>query len=156
MVSGEPAPADQRPATETERKATQSLRVLRCHRKWDGIVAFPPRSRASLAEVALPPQLSSLAELERVPPSSTALPAGPRMHRSARSEPVIRGTVCANARTYGSVGALGRQRPRATRSEGTKRELPRRVCVRHIVPIPAPTGEWDQHGEAGEIRIPLG
>jgi hypothetical protein len=50
-----------------------------------------------------------------------ALSAGSRAHRAirlhARSEPVIRGTVCSNASTYGSVGALGRQRPGATRSD---------------------------------------
>jgi hypothetical protein len=51
-----------------------------------------------------------------------ALPAGPRAHRAFRlqtcSEPVIRGTVCSNASTYGSVGGLGWQRPKATRSQG--------------------------------------
>ena len=33
---------------------------------------------------------------------------------------MIRGTVCSNAGTYGSVGALGEQSPRATRSDAAK------------------------------------
>ena len=36
-------------------------------------------------------------------------------------ESIIRGTVCANVRTYGSVGALGEQSPRATWPERTTR-----------------------------------
>ena len=60
------------------------------------------------------------APLDVVSPSPPAFSAGSRAHRAfglqARSEPMIRGAVCPNAGTYGSVGALGRQRPGATRS----------------------------------------
>jgi hypothetical protein len=39
-----------------------------------------------------------------------------RLDLPSRSEPMIGRTVCANARTYGSVGARGGQPPRATRT----------------------------------------
>lgn len=65
-----------------------------------------------MAQVALSPQPSSLVELEPLPTRAPAISAGSRTHRAfdlpARSKAVIRGTVCSNASTYGSVGAPGR------------------------------------------------
>jgi hypothetical protein len=58
-----------------------------------GLIEVPLGSRASLAEVALPPQPQSHDGLDPFPPHAPALPAGPRAHRAfnlqARSESVI-------------------------------------------------------------------
>src|ERR1700686_3636762 len=104
MVSEPPAPVAQRAAAKVERKTTRSLRVLWRNRELGGVVAVPPRSRVSLAEVALSPQLPWLAAVEPVPTPAHAVSASSRVHAAfnlqMRSEPVIRGTVCSNASTY--------------------------------------------------------
>src|SRR5947209_1008797 len=82
MVSGQPAPIAQRAAAEVEREATRSLRVLWRDRELGGVVTVPPRSRMSMAEVALSPQPPSVAELESVPTPPPALPAGARAHHA--------------------------------------------------------------------------
>src|SRR5262249_25486662 len=124
VVPGPPAPRARRAAAEAERKATWSLRVLRGDGQLRGLVEVPVGGSAALAEVALPPQPHALDELGPFPAPPPALPAGRRAHRAfglpARSEPVICRTVCSNASTYGSVGASGRQRPEATRSDPSK------------------------------------
>ena len=110
MVPDSPSLVSQRAAAETERKTARSLRVLWCDRQLGRVVPLPVGSRASLAEVALSPQ-PQLDELGPIPTYSPAIPAGSRAHRAfglqARSEPMIRRTVCSNASTYGSVGAPG-------------------------------------------------
>ena len=112
VVSGPPALVSQSTATEAEREVTRTLRVLRCDGELGSVVALPPRSRASLAEVAESPQPPPHDEVAGLPTTAPEVSADPGAHLpldlSTRSEPLIRGTVCANARTYGSVGAPGR------------------------------------------------
>ena len=61
------------------------------------------------------PQPRALAQLDIVPSTPPAFPAGSRAHcpfsLQTRSEPMIRGAVCPNAGTYGSVGARGGNDP---------------------------------------------
>ena len=93
VVPGQSAPADPGATAEAERKATRTLRVLRSHGKLGSVVTVSPRSRATLAEVALSPQPHSLDDLGEIPCHPPALPAGSRAHRpftlQARSEPMI-------------------------------------------------------------------
>ncbi len=62
-------------------KATRTLRVLRCHGELGSVVTVSPRSRVTLAEVALSPQPPSLTELEHIPSPPPAVSAGSRAHR---------------------------------------------------------------------------
>ena len=52
----QPAPAAQRAATEAEREATRTLRVLRCHGQLGGRCRGSSAKSSALAEVAQPPQ----------------------------------------------------------------------------------------------------
>ena len=88
------------PIREQQQKLNEKLRghlrVLRCHRQLGGLIPVPPRSRASLAEVALSPQPPSLTNWTLFRRMLQRVSAGSRAHRSfrlqTRSEPVIRGT----------------------------------------------------------------
>src|SRR5262249_8986973 len=116
-------------------ETTWSLRVLRHYRQQHRAVAVPYCGRALLAVLAESPEPRAVARLGSVPSfvgavSAPAVPGGPLGVRS-RSGPRIGGTVCANPRTYGSVGAPGGQPPGATRpciiscpGDGLRRSLP--------------------------------
>src|ERR1700677_2101080 len=117
--SAAPAPAARRTTANTGPEATRTLRVLRHHRQQSCVVAVPYWGRASLALLAQPPESAAVARLGSFQSSVAAVSAaadesGPLGVRS-RSESMIGGTVCTNACTYGSVGALGGQPPGATR-----------------------------------------
>src|SRR5262249_61930689 len=92
-VPGQPAPLAQGAAAEAKRKATRTLRVLRCDGQLGGLIEVSLGGSASLAEVALPPQSHAVDELDPFPPSAPALPAGWRAHCAfglqTSSEPVI-------------------------------------------------------------------
>lgn len=71
--------------------------------------------------MALAPQprpRAALDILSSTPPAFSAGPGAPGpFSLQKRGEPMIRGAVCPSAGTYGSVGALGRQCPGATRPD---------------------------------------
>jgi hypothetical protein len=118
MVSISSASVGQAPASHPVPKATRSLRVLWDYWQLFGVVGLPNGGRAHVVEVAQLPQPRTEHDLDCIWPVAGELSAGPGQDRSlgvsSRSEPMIRGTVCSNVSTYGSVGALGGEPPRAT------------------------------------------
>src|SRR5262249_48537792 len=111
VVSAQPAPAARRATANTGSEVTRSLRVLPHHRQQQCVVDVPNCGRALLAVLAESPEPRAVAGLGSLQPPAGAVSApadegGPLGVRS-RSESMIGGTVCANVRTYGCVGAPG-------------------------------------------------
>src|ERR1022692_347827 len=111
LVSAQPAPAARRTTANAGSEVTRSFRVLRYHRQQPCVVDVPDCGRALLAVLAESPESRAFARLGLLQSPAGAVSAsadesGPLGVRS-RSESLIGGTVCANVRTYGSVGALG-------------------------------------------------